>query len=121
MSEPVALSRIEAVHIESDPFSSRVGVMVNTCVLDDLYAALPAPFLDALYDLYEHRDDRTCWRCNAMTGYVVAEQPSGFDGLEWRPTGLAREGDGPVAVLCEECSPYVPSSDARTAMDEVAS
>ncbi len=110
MSEPVALSRIEAVHIESDPFT-RLGD------IDSQYDALPAPFLDALSDLYAHRDDTRCWRCNEMTGYVVAEQPSGFDGLEWRPTGLARADDGPVAVLCEECSPYVPSVDYRTALD----
>jgi hypothetical protein len=101
------LLRLESVFIETDPFSSRV----EAGVVDDLYATLPRPFLDALYDLYDRRDSATCWRCDDMTGYVLAETPSGFERLEWHPTGLAREVDGPVAVLCENCAPYIPPVD----------
>ncbi len=111
------LTHVEAIYIESDPFTSRS----EPGVIDGEYAELPEEFLDVLVDLYANRDGRTCWRCNAMAGYVLAERPSGFEDIEWRPTGLAREGDGPVAVLCEDCSVYVPPSDARTAMDEVMS
>lgn len=110
------LTRIEAVFIESDPYSSRV----EPGVIDSQYATLPDEFQEALADLYCRQDAVTCWRCNEMTGYVIAEQPSGFERLEWRPTGLAREVGAPVAVLCEECTPYIPPVDYKTAGQEAA-
>jgi hypothetical protein len=112
----MALTHIEAVFIEADPYSSRA----EPGVVDSPYSDLPEAFLDALAELYVNRDSVTCWRCNEMTGYVLAEQPSGFEGVEWRPTGLAREVDGPVAVLCEECAPYIPPVGYKTARLEFA-
>jgi hypothetical protein len=110
MNEQISLTRIEAVFIESNPFSSSV----EPGVIDSEYALLPAEFLEMLAELYCRRDDVACWLCREMVGYVLIEQPNGFEHLEWRPASIAREVGGHVAVLCEPCAPFVPPFDIGT-------
>jgi hypothetical protein len=94
---------IECVYFEAAPFHG-----LDQDELEPKYGALPAPFLAALGDVLRGTDRTTCWHCDAAVGFVLAENSAGFERLEWASTGLAREGDGPVAVLCENCTPYVP-------------
>lgn len=103
---------VEYVFVDANPFIS-IGALDT---MSDEYRELPKPFQAALFDVYEHQDNATCARCDDPVGFVLREQPSGFERLEWTPTGLAREGDGPVAVLCEECTPFIPTpKDAQEA------
>ena len=102
---------VEYVYLEDVPFMS-IG---DLDVVTDEYAGLPAPFLDALTGLLKQQDSAQCARCDEPVGFVLREQPSGFERLEWTATGLARETDSPhVAVLCEQCTPYVPTPEDGT-------
>lgn len=97
---PSVLNQVHYVLIELNPYDP-AGV-------DAEYAALPERWQATLHELLSRPDSVRCWRCGAPVGYVLQEQPSGFERLEWVPIGLACEGDGPIAVLCEHCTPYVP-------------
>jgi hypothetical protein len=99
----VMTTTVEFVYLDSNPFTSVNGV------IDNEYAALSQPFLDALSDLGTHLDSAHCWRCGDPVGFVLTVQPVG-ERLFWTETGLARQGDGAVAVLCGPCSPYVPDA-----------
>lgn len=104
----VDIERIEHVFVESAPFTDLSG----RDGLDDEHAALPVSFRTALWDLYDHPDAKTCWNCGSGVGFELCENAEGFERLEWTPTGLARVGEGPV--LCDGCSPYVPTEPAPT-------
>jgi hypothetical protein len=107
----VITTTVEYVYIEANPFIS-IG---SIDAVSDEYADLPKPFLDALHGLVDRPDNTMCWRCDNSVGFALREQPSGVERLGWNPTGLARVGDGPVAALCEECTPYVPSAEEAQA------
>jgi hypothetical protein len=98
------IQTIEAVFIEDNPVQGPGGSDLRV-----QYYALPGPVFAALVDLTTNVDNVRCWNCGDPTGFVLTEAWHGGDGVTWRPTGLAREGDGPVAVLCEQCAPYVPT------------
>lgn len=106
---------IEYAYIEDPPFES-VPVMDadeqsgERDELAALCADLPAAFRDTLTGLLVSPDDAHCARCDDPVGFVLRENAAGFERLAWTPTGLARHGDGPVAVLCEHCTPYLPES-----------
>lgn len=103
---PSVLTRLETVFIEGCPFSGVVKPM-----LDHQLDALPQPFLDVLFDLPGSVDHTWCAQCDCLTGFVVAaERWDGGDQVEWHPTALVREPNGPVAVLCADCAPYVPDA-----------
>lgn len=104
-----ALTTIHSVMFEADPYISVLGQPT----LNPEYAELPAQWRDALWDLLNRPDSVRCWRCDAPAGYVLREQPDGFERIEWTPTGIAAEDDGPVAVLCEGCAPYIPEPPSR--------
>ncbi|WP_190824719.1 hypothetical protein [Saccharopolyspora pogona] len=100
------LTQVQYVFIESNPYDSALG--------DPEYASLPEQWQATLHELLSQPDSVRCWRCDAPAGYVLREQPSGVERIEWVPIGLACEGDGPIAVLCEDCTPYVPEQPECT-------
>lgn len=96
----MTLTQISAVLIETNPWTSASG----DPVLADEYRGLPAEWLAVLDYMLAHPDLTYCWRCDEPVGFVLFE-----NGIRWVSTGLAREGDGLVAMLCDECTPYVPA------------
>lgn len=106
---------IEYVFFEDAPYVTdsvldEHGQLVQREELTDECASLPAEFRRALTGLLRKVDNARCDRCLDPAGFVLAEKANGFEYSEWVPTGLARHGDGPVAVLCEHCTPYLPES-----------
>lgn len=95
---------VEYVYLENAPHTDEYGGPEPV----DEYAMLPQPFLDALAHLLAHVDSVSCWRCGEPAGYVLAERGD-FEVVAWRTSALAREDNGPVAVLCDDCAPYVPA------------
>lgn len=101
---PGGLAAVEYVYIDSAPHTDAYDA-------DELlpeYANLPDAFLDRLAELLANRDAVSCWQCGAGAGYVLVQRGD-HEVIEWAITALAREGSNPVAVLCEACSPYVPT------------
>lgn len=55
-------------------------------------------------------DNTRCARCTEAAGFVLTENHAGFENTYWHPTGVARYPGGSVAVLCEDCTPYLDES-----------
>lgn len=71
-------------------------------VLDEgLFSDLPLPYATALREVSDQPDHYRCWVCANPVGFVFFDR----GGLRWVPVWLAREGEGPVAVMCEDCAP----------------
>lgn len=105
----MTLTHIEVVFCESAPF---VSAFQQVLVAEE-YADLPAPFLEALAALHRSVDYMTC-ACGDPIGFVLVYRPVTVgpeEIVEWKPTALAREDGGPVVVLCEDCAPYIPTSE----------
>lgn len=96
---------IEYAFFETPPFIAGISEPDR---LTDECAGLPEPFRDELIDLLANPDSTRCARCDDPAGFVLVEKPSGHEELEWFCAGLAREGDGPVVVFCDQCTPYLP-------------
>lgn len=102
------IARIEAVYLECAPY-------VNGPERDEIdaeHSTLSPPFVAAMEAILANQDAAKCWTCKTAVGFVLTENREGHEHLEWLPTALAREDDGPVALLCGECSPYVPYFDS---------
>lgn len=104
------LMSIQSLFVEDDPWSVVDLSFLEQQIegLDPRLEDLPPEFVEALSDLFKHKDGVRCARCETPTAYVL-ELRGDFERLEWRPTGLARIEGGPVVVLCEDCTPYVPT------------
>lgn len=103
---------IEYVLFESSPFAPMpvVDSHGGRVMREDLLAecgALPDEYYEALNDLSQRVDNARCARCDDTVGFALFSY-SDVERIAWCPTGLARHGDGPVAVLCETCTPWLP-------------
>lgn len=99
-----AISTVAYVQIETNPWQE--GGLDGEPILRRYYAALPEVWVTALDGLLKHLDNSRCWLCGVAVGFVLHTN----DRLYWETTSLAREGDGPVTVLCEGCTPSVPDT-----------
>lgn len=99
-----AVSTVTYVMIGTNPY--RGGSVDGEPVLRAYYAELPEMWVAALDGLLKHLDGSRCWSCGDAVGFVLHSD----DRLYWQITSLAQEGDGPVAVLCEDCAPSVPDA-----------
>lgn len=79
------------------------------CLISE-YEDLPEPYAAALRTVCDAVDNCRCWDCQTGTGYVLHEDDDEphLSGVRWHPVWLIREGEHPVAVLCEDCVPQVP-------------
>ena len=104
MADTCGTVEISTLLVETNPFTTPLND--GTPVFARGYAYVDEQWHGALKDLLNRVDAAKCWRCDEPVGFVLYGDSDQF--TEWVSTGLAREGDGPVAVLCEECTPYVP-------------
>ncbi len=114
--------RIEYVAIETSPlrtaFDQRSGESDLVLVAD--YADTSEPFTAAIWIVAADQvDGCSCWNCAAPVGYVLHEYDDdpARSGCHWHPVWLVREHDGPVATLCEDCAPLVPTEPATARVD----
>lgn len=112
-----AITTVEFVHIDDNPFVARDrfvdGHTETKLDVSDEYAALPEPFVAALFQVGKQTDSARCARCNEPIGFVLADN-GGFERLGWTPIGLAREvGRADVVALCELCTPLVPAVETE--------
>lgn len=103
------------------PRSSRVldptPVTITYYALEDgreaAEAQLPEPYATRLAEILEAVDCYGgCWNCGDAIGLVLNDDDDlsyGLRGVYWRAAYLVREGDGPVAAVCESCSPLAPT------------
>lgn len=101
-----ALTTIEYILIQSSPHRDGWD---SDPQLADKYAALPPAFRAALAETLREVDSLRCARCGDGVGYALAENADGREVATWTATALARERDRPVALMCDECAPYVPA------------
>lgn len=95
----MTLTQISVVEFEANPWSSDLGEPV----LAEEYQGLPAEWLAVLDYVLAHPDLTYCWRCDEPVGFVLFEA-----GMRWVSTTLAQHDGGLVAILCDDCAPYVP-------------
>jgi hypothetical protein len=98
-----ALTTIEYVIFEKPPF---VGGLAEPEVSAE-FAPLPGPFLAALNDIHTNVDSHTCLHCGDPIGFALYDNAEGPEKVIWRTTSLARQGAGPVVMLCDDCAPWL--------------
>lgn len=96
---------IEFAFFEQAPFTGAIGEPDR---LSDECADLPDEFRDTLAKVLVDIDNTRCARCTEAAGFVITENHVGVEYTYWHPTGVARFPDGPVSVLCQDCTPYLP-------------
>lgn len=111
MADTSGTVTITAMLFESSPFMTPSGYE-DPAPLAPEYVDLDQCWVDVLKTLLVNVDTARCWRCDEPVGFTLSGDNDRF--AEWVSTGFAREGDGPVAVLCEECTPYVPTRPEST-------
>lgn len=85
--------RLEYVVVDSNPLQGPDGNLYAH------YAGLPDWALDTLFTITDKVDATRCTDCGDTIGYAVTVD----DHVQWQPTWLVREDDGPVAKACGEC------------------
>lgn len=104
----MSLTAIEFIYFEEPPFSrTEPG-----CIADQ-YHDLPEPYREALGVIGEQVDSLLCARCGDIVGFVLEGDRDEY--TKWECLSLARRGDGPIAMLCEICTPWVPDPDTSPA------
>lgn len=101
------ITSIEYVFVEANPYLPGFDYVDNP-QFDASVAALPTVWREALIKVIERFDVAQCWGCWAAIGFVLRDDGVS-ERLVWESLALAREGDGPIAALCEGCAPLVPS------------
>lgn len=107
------LEHFEVAFFEEPPWDFHYDYAADKDVatLRDDYASLPEPFLQRLDEFSRHRVDETrCWNCLNHVGFYLSDD-EGRGRVDWEDVGLARQDDGPVAILCGSCTPSVPGKD----------
>lgn len=101
------LHTVQIVEIDTDPFDAFYD---REPTLRADYVDLPEPFLTALrLELLDKPEEAVCAECNTGVGYYLEEGDEG--GLEhayWHWTTMVAVPGGPIALLCEDHTPFVP-------------
>lgn len=108
----MSLIQISATIIETCPFETFWASWRDHDVvyLRPEYEHLPAAFVAAARAVFDQPDAVRCAGCDAPVGLVLGGDP---ERLHWEITALASQDDGPVTVLCEQCTPYVPAAATK--------
>lgn len=108
--EVTTVHRVEYVVIEQAPLDSPIADAAVDAYIHE-YDNLPEIFDAALGDIVTHQDSRQCGNCKDGVGYVLFDDDDYPErsGLKWKSVWLIRELGGLVGLLCEECSPIVPT------------
>lgn len=98
--------RIEYVAIKLSPLNNMAADPLEESWLPE-FADLPEVYVAALDAIVRNADNVECDSCGNGVGYVLHEDDDNpaRSGCRWHSVWLAREDNGPVVALCEDCSP----------------
>jgi hypothetical protein len=111
---------VEVVEVDTDP---AINFYDMPWQWNPEYEQIPEPFKAALVDVIENTDNRQCAKCLSPVGYVIEETEQG-ERTRWHWTSLTRvptryfpeagvEPGSAVALLCEDCTTYVPEDRGK--------
>lgn len=75
--------------------------------LDSSYAEADADLVDLLVDVAQAIDSATCRNCQNQVGYGLRGDAD--EQMVWQPCVVMAVGEGQPYVVCEGCSPALPT------------
>lgn len=104
MTAPIETLVFELVGIETPPLDAWHDAHEVHEFIINYYRGLPEPWTTALAEVVTAHNRCRCWDCGEIIGYHLDAR----DVRQWRPVFLVRYRRGPVAWLCEDCTPQLP-------------